>query len=42
MGISNNLTEISKDFSIFGLTNEGNWVKFEIGDDYFAFLIIKK
>ncbi len=41
MGITNNLAEIEKDFQIFGLTEENNWIKFIIGDDYEAFLITK-
>ena len=42
MGITNNLAEIVEDFEVYGLTNTGNWVTFEIGEDYEAFLIKKK
>jgi len=42
MGITNNLVEISEDFIIFGYTREGDWVEFEIGEDYEAFLVRKK
>lgn len=43
MGITNNLAEISEDFAIFGFTiKTESWVKFEIGEDYEAFLLTKK
>lgn len=42
MGITNNLDEISQDFAIFGFTKNETWVKFEIGEDYEAFLVTKK
>lgn len=42
MGITNNLSEIKKDFEIFGLTKEGSWTEFVIGEDYEAFLLTKK
>lgn len=42
MGITNNLAEISEDFHIFGYTKSGNWVRFETGEDYEAFLVTKK
>jgi hypothetical protein len=42
MGITNNLTEIEEDFIVYGLTDEFNWEKFEVGKDYEAFLITKK
>ncbi len=42
MGITNNLDEISEDFIIFGYTKDEQWVEFEIGDDYEAFLVTKK
>ncbi len=42
MGITNNLVEISQDFIIQGLNNEGNWEDFVIGEDYEAFLLTKK
>ena len=42
MGITNNLAEISQDFDIFGYTKLEQWVKFEIGEDYEAFLLTKK
>ena len=42
MGITNNLTEISEDFLIFGYTKDENWVKFELAEDYIAFLVTKK
>lgn len=42
MGITNNLDEISEDFIIFGYTKDEQWVEFEIGEDYEAFLVTKK
>lgn len=42
MGITNNLTEISEDFVIFGYNQEGNWEEFIIGEEYEAFLMTKK
>jgi hypothetical protein len=42
MGITNNLAEISEDFHIFGYTDHKEWVEFEIGEDYEAFLVTKK
>jgi hypothetical protein len=42
MGITNNLAEISVDFYIFGYTKNGDWVSFETGEDYEAFLVTKK
>ncbi len=42
MGITNNLAEISEGFHIFGYTKTEEWVKFEIGEDYEAFLVTKK
>ena len=42
MGITNNLAEISEDFYIYGLDDNGIWVKFVIGEDYEAFLITRK
>lgn len=42
MGITNNLVEISNDFLVFGYDKEENWVKFEVGEDYEAFLVTKK
>ena len=42
MGITNNLSEISEDFLVFGYNKEENWVKFEVGEDYEAFLVTKK
>lgn len=42
MGITNNLNEISEDFIIFKYTEDERWVEFEIGEDYEAFLVIKK
>ncbi|MBX2931939.1 MAG: hypothetical protein KF781_08350 [Chitinophagaceae bacterium] len=42
MGITNNLAEISEDFIIFGYTKDEKWVEFETGEDYEAFLVIKK
>ena len=42
MGITNNLAEISEDFHVFGFTKEEEWVRFEIGEDYEAFLVTKK
>lgn len=42
MGITNNLAEIKEDFVVYGLSEKGNWVRFEVGEDYEAFLITKK
>jgi hypothetical protein len=42
MGITNNLTEITEDFIVYGLTEKGTWDEFEVGEDYEAFLITKK
>lgn len=42
MGITNNLAEIQEDFEVYGLTEQGEWVEFIVGDDYEAFLITKK
>jgi hypothetical protein len=42
MGITNNLSEITKDFKVYGFTENGNWEEFLIGEDYEAFLITKK
>ena len=42
MGITNNLSEISKDFIIFGYNSEEIWEKFVIGNNYDAFLLTKK
>ena len=42
MGITNNITEINKDFVVFGLNKEGGWDKFVVGEDYEAFLLTKK
>jgi hypothetical protein len=42
MGITNNLAEISEDFKVFGLNNNGEWDIFVIGEDYEAFLLTKK
>lgn len=42
MGITNNLAEISEDFLVFGYTKDEKWVRFEVGEDYEAFLVTKK
>jgi hypothetical protein len=42
MGITNNLVEISEDFKVFGLTSNGEWDIFVVGEDYEAFLLTKK
>ncbi len=42
MGITNNLTEISEDFKVFGYTEKGIWEEFIVGEDYEAFLLTKK
>ncbi len=42
MGITNNLAEITEDFVVYGFSQKGNWKRFEIGEDYEAFLITKK
>ena len=42
MGITNNLTEITEDFVVYGFSSEGVWEEFEVGKDYEAFLITKK
>jgi hypothetical protein len=41
MSISNNLSEISQDFKIYGFRN-GEWTVFEKRIEYKAFLIVKK
>jgi hypothetical protein len=42
MGITNNLEEISKDFTVLGLTESLNWEIFRKNITYGAFLIRKK
>jgi|JI10StandDraft_1071094.scaffolds.fasta_scaffold383002_3 hypothetical protein len=42
MGITNNLVEIKEDFVVYGLSENGTWDEFEVGEDYEAFLITKK
>jgi hypothetical protein len=42
MGIANNLEEISKDFTVLGLTESLNWEIFRKNITYGAFLIRKK
>ena len=43
MGITNNLSEISQDFKIFGLSRLlSTWEEFIIGIDYDAFLLTRK
>jgi hypothetical protein len=41
MGISNNLTEIGKDFDVYGLIGE-TWEGFTMGHDYEGFMVKKK
>ena len=41
MGLTNNLTEISEDFFVFGLKDE-KWESFIVGEDYEAFLVTRK
>lgn len=41
IGISNNLEEINKFFTIFGLLEDKNWVIYEKNNNYSAFLIMK-
>lgn len=41
MGLTNNLTEISKDFHIYGLKGD-NWEEFIVGEDYEAFMATRK
>ncbi len=41
MGISNNLAEIEKDFTVYGLLDE-HWELFEKGKDYQGFLAKRK
>ena len=41
MKMIKNVTEISTDFEIFGL-HRGNWIKFEAGKNFEAFLIRRK
>ncbi|MFH1005200.1 MAG: hypothetical protein V1781_06880 [Bacteroidota bacterium] len=41
MGITNNITEITDDFFVFGLQND-KWEPFIVGEDYEAFLITRK
>lgn len=40
-GLTNNLSEISKDFHLYGL-QEDQWVDFLLGEDYKAFLVKRK
>ncbi len=42
MGITNNLAEIKEDFIVYGLSDNGTWDEFVVGEDYEAFLITKK
>lgn len=42
MGITNNLAEIKEDFHVYGLSPQGMWEEFVVGDDYEAFLITTK
>lgn len=42
MGIANNLTELSRDFIIFGYNKDESWEEFSKGEDYEAFLLTKK
>jgi hypothetical protein len=42
IGIANNLTELSKDFIIFGYNKDESWEEFSLGKDYEAFLLTKK
>ena len=41
MGLTNNLTEISKDFFVFGLRDK-LWEQFWVGEDYEAFFVTGK
>ena len=41
MGINAHLQEIVRLFRVFGLS-EGNWIKFEPGINFEAFLVIRK
>jgi hypothetical protein len=41
MGITNNITEISEDFYVYGLKSD-TWEEFIAGEDYEAFLITRK
>ncbi len=41
MGLTNNLTNISNDFHVFGLKEHG-WEPFVVGEDYKAFLATRK
>jgi len=41
MGLTNNLSEISKDFHVYGL-QEDHRVDFLLGEDYEAFLVKRK
>lgn len=41
MGITNNLIQIKEDFEIYGLTGNGIWEEFVVGEDYEAFLVKK-
>ncbi len=42
MGIANNLEEITADYVVFGLSENGIWSEFMRGKDYNAFLFTKK
>ena len=41
MGLTNNLSEISQDFHVYGL-QEDQWEEFLLGEDYEAFLVKRK
>ncbi len=41
IGITNNLSEIQKDFKVYGLKND-TWHKFKKGENYEAFLVERK
>jgi len=42
MGLSNNLDEITIDFEVYGVLENGNVEPFIIGEDYFGFIVKRK
>lgn len=41
MGLTNNLTKISRDFHVYGLKGD-EWKQFIVGEDYEAFVVTRK
>jgi hypothetical protein len=42
MGITNNLTELEEDFSVFGMKIDESLEDFMVGEDYLGFLVTRK